>query len=112
MAVISETSGQLPVLAFGILGAVFVGDATVTFVRRHRRGANVAQAHRDHAYQRLSRLVGDHRRVTLAGIALTILMAILATGGVLRAGLLLPALIRGYAIVGVALFAVERRAPM
>lgn len=49
-----------------ILGAVFFVDATVTLARRLLRGERVHQAHRSHAYQRLSRKWGSHRRVTLA----------------------------------------------
>jgi Fuc2NAc and GlcNAc transferase len=47
-----------------LLGA-FIVDATVTLLRRWLRGARVAQAHRSHAYQRLSRKYRSHRRVTL-----------------------------------------------
>ena len=48
-----------------ILGAVFIADAVVTFVRRLARGENVVLAHRMHGYQRLARVWSSHRRVTL-----------------------------------------------
>jgi Fuc2NAc and GlcNAc transferase len=47
------------------LGGVFFVDATVTLVRRAIRGERLHEAHRSHAYQRLARLWGSHRRVTV-----------------------------------------------
>jgi Fuc2NAc and GlcNAc transferase len=46
------------------LGA-FVVDATMTLVRRFLRGAHLTEAHRTHAYQKLSRKYGSHQKVTL-----------------------------------------------
>jgi len=48
-----------------ILGGVFFVDATMTLVRRLLRGERIHEAHRSHAYQRLARRWGSHRRVTL-----------------------------------------------
>lgn len=48
-----------------ILLGVFIVDATVTLLRRLLRGARVYEAHRSHAYQYASRLVGRHAPVTL-----------------------------------------------
>jgi Fuc2NAc and GlcNAc transferase len=48
------------------LGGVFFADATVTLVRRFVRRERLHEAHRNHAYQWLSRRWGSHRRVTLA----------------------------------------------
>ncbi|MDO4906092.1 MAG: hypothetical protein Q4A16_11220 [Lautropia sp.] len=48
-----------------ILGALFITDATVTLIRRLLSGQNVGDAHRSHAYQRLSRRLGSHARATL-----------------------------------------------
>lgn len=61
-------AGRSSVWVWLILTAAFSVDATVTLWRRWRRGANPAVAHRSHAYQRLSRRYGSHRRVTL-GVA-------------------------------------------
>ena len=49
-----------------ILGGVFFVDATLTLLRRLRRGERVYQAHRSHAYQHLARRWGSHLRVTVA----------------------------------------------
>ena len=53
----------------------FVIDAAYTFLRRLRRGENVLEAHRSHAYQRLVVAGRTHRQVTvlyaaLAGVGL------------------------------------------
>jgi len=47
-----------PVLVFG----PFIGDATVTLVRRLARGERIWQAHLDHYYQRMVRMGLGHRR--------------------------------------------------
>lgn len=54
------------------LGGVFLADATVTLMRRALRGERLADAHRSHAYQRLSRRLGGHRPVTLGVLALNV----------------------------------------
>ena len=55
-----------------ILLGVFVVDASVTLGRRLMRGDNVAQAHRSHAYQALSRNLGSHRAVTIIAGAINL----------------------------------------
>ncbi len=55
-----------PLLVF----APFIGDATLTLVRRISRGERPWQAHRDHYYQRLVRLGFGHRRTAYVGYAL------------------------------------------
>jgi Fuc2NAc and GlcNAc transferase len=49
-----------------ILLGCFMVDATTTLLRRVRRGDKFHQAHRSHAYQHASRLLGGHLPVTLA----------------------------------------------
>jgi Fuc2NAc and GlcNAc transferase len=49
-----------------ILLGVFIVDATVTLCRRVLRGDKFYEAHRSHAYQYASRILGGHRPVTLA----------------------------------------------
>jgi Fuc2NAc and GlcNAc transferase len=55
-----------------ILLGVFIVDATVTLLRRSLRGAQIAQAHRSHAYQRLTRKYGSHLRVTLGVLCINL----------------------------------------
>lgn len=66
-----------------ILAAGFCTDATVTLVRRALSGDRWFSAHRLHAYQKLSRRWGSHRRATLLYLVITLLwlypLAYLAT---------------------------------
>lgn len=56
-----------------ILLGVFIVDATLTLCRRVLRGKKFYQAHRSHAYQYASRILGAHRPVTLAIGAINVL---------------------------------------
>jgi Fuc2NAc and GlcNAc transferase len=55
-----------------ILLGVFIVDATVTLCRRVFRGEKFYEAHRSHAYQYASRILGAHRPVTLVVCAINI----------------------------------------
>ena len=61
-----------PVLTFG----PFIGDATITFLKRLVRGGRVWQAHRDHYYQRMVRMGLGHRGTAWLGY-----LAMLACAG-------------------------------
>lgn len=65
----SISSGWLTLPQWLLLASLFAVDATVTLLVRFFRGENVTQAHRSHAYQRLSRKLGDARPVTYAAAA-------------------------------------------
>ena len=54
---------------------LFVGDASLTFVRRLRNGERVFDAHRSHLYQRLTPSKAMHRPVTKLYLALAMLSA-------------------------------------
>ena len=60
-----------PLLVFG----PFIGDATLTLLRRLARGERVWQAHREHYYQRLVRMGAGHRGAALTGYALMLCCA-------------------------------------
>ena len=66
------SSGQLSIWAWLILYGAFFVDATVTLLRRFTRGEPLSIAHRSHAYQRLSRRLGSHRKVTLGYLAVNV----------------------------------------
>jgi Fuc2NAc and GlcNAc transferase len=55
-----------------ILGGIFFVDTTVTLTRRLANGERIYQAHRNHAYQWLSRRWGSHRLVTVAVILVNV----------------------------------------
>jgi Fuc2NAc and GlcNAc transferase len=112
MAVASEAKRSVPLIAFALLGGVFVFDATVTLIRRVLRGRRLSEAHRDHAYQRLSRAWGSHRSVTMAAGAVTIVLSVLAIGATLRPAFAGPALVIAALVLSGVMIAVERRSPM
>ena len=66
-----------PLLVF----APFIGDATVTLVRRLLRAERVWQAHRDHYYQRLVRMGFGHRGTAYLAYAAMLLCAAAALAG-------------------------------
>ena len=66
------TENRLSFWAWLILLGVFIVDATVTLVRRWARGARLADAHRSHAYQRLSRRFHSHLKITLGVICINV----------------------------------------
>lgn len=73
LALLSVREGWLTYPVWLVLGTVFVADASVTLLRRMLAGERWFEAHRSHAYQRLSRRWGSHRRVTLLAIAVNLL---------------------------------------
>ena len=76
-ALATVAAGWLPAAAWLILGAVFASDATVTLGRRVAAGRRWHEAHRSHAYQRLSRRWAGagrkgHARVAWLALALNL----------------------------------------
>ncbi len=112
LATASENHGSVPLVAFAIIGGVFIADATVTLLRRIARGERPTDAHRDHAYQRLARAWGNHRSVAWRAAAATVLLAVLGAVGTIVPQLALPALLVAGLLLASLLLAAERRAPM
>jgi UDP-GlcNAc:undecaprenyl-phosphate/decaprenyl-phosphate GlcNAc-1-phosphate transferase len=67
-----------PILVF----SPFVTDATVTLLKRVRRKENLAQAHRNHYYQRLVQMGWGHRNTAIAEYALMLLAGASALWGI------------------------------
>jgi Fuc2NAc and GlcNAc transferase len=72
LALASARTAPAAIFVWVVLGGVFFVDATVTFARRLLRGARVHQAHREHAYQWLSRRWASHRTTVLATMLLNL----------------------------------------
>jgi UDP-GlcNAc:undecaprenyl-phosphate/decaprenyl-phosphate GlcNAc-1-phosphate transferase len=66
-----------PVLVFG----PFIGDATITLLKRAVKGERVWRAHRDHYYQRLVRMGLGHRGTALLGYTVMLVCAAGALAG-------------------------------
>ncbi|HKH93428.1 MAG TPA: glycosyltransferase family 4 protein [Gemmatimonadaceae bacterium] len=112
LAVASENAGALPLLAWVILTAVFVVDATITLVRRALRGERWYAAHRSHAYQRAVQLGRGHAWVTTSVLLLDLALCALAAVAWRWHPLLLPALGASIVLVGLVYVVVERQCPM
>jgi glycosyltransferase WbpL len=65
-------TGRFSIWFWLILLGAFIVDATVTLLRRWLRGARLAQAHRSHAYQRLSRRYRSHLKITLGVLGVNV----------------------------------------
>lgn len=112
LAAASENRGAVSLVTFAIIGGVFITDATVTLIRRITRRHRPADAHRDHAYQRLARVWGSHRAVTLRAVAVTSILALLAAAATTIPRLLVPAFGGACVLLASLVIATERRAPM
>jgi Fuc2NAc and GlcNAc transferase len=58
-----------------ILGLFWV-DATLTLIRRAQNGESLSQAHRKHAYQRITQAGWSHQKTVLIGMGINIIGAI------------------------------------
>jgi Fuc2NAc and GlcNAc transferase len=74
LAIIAARDNPIAIFEFVILGAVFIVDATVTFVRRIARNERYDVGHRTHGYQRLSRCWGSHRSVTVSVLVTNVVL--------------------------------------
>lgn len=70
LAIVSDQQTNVPVWIWLLLLSVFIVDATVTLLRRLVRRTKVFQAHRCHAYQHATTLLGSHLKVTTSVIAI------------------------------------------
>jgi UDP-N-acetylmuramyl pentapeptide phosphotransferase/UDP-N-acetylglucosamine-1-phosphate transferase len=70
--------GVWPVWFPALVFAPFIGDASVTLLRRLSRGEKFWQAHREHYYQRMVRLGVGHARTALAWYLLMLAGVVLA----------------------------------
>lgn len=62
------------VLVWMILSGVFFFDATITLIRRYRNGEIILQAHKKHAYQRLTQAGWSHSKVVIYSIFVNIIL--------------------------------------
>jgi Fuc2NAc and GlcNAc transferase len=66
LLLLSVIAGALSLWMAVLLVMAFMGDATVTLLRRMLRGERWYEGHRQHAYQHLAVRWGSHGKVTLA----------------------------------------------
>ena len=73
LGLVGWRDGWVPAPVWVLLMSPFLIDTAWTLLARLRRGAPLAQAHREHLYQRLARRWRSHRAVALALLALHLL---------------------------------------
>lgn len=79
VAIIGQRDYDIPLGAFVILFAVFIGDTAYTLVRRALRGAPVWQAHKEHLYQRAVQSGLPHASVTGKMLLISVIIALPAS---------------------------------
>jgi len=77
-AIFSENAGTVPLLAWGILLGVFLTDATLTLLRRIVQRERWYEAHRSHVYQLAVQAGYSHSQVTVAVVAINLVLAVLS----------------------------------
>lgn len=102
-SLVTIASDVLAMPSWLILVVAFTTDATITLLRRIRRGEPPTQAHRRHAYQQLSRRHG-HLAATLSYAAITGLWAVPLAALANRADALWAWGLVGLAYVPIAVF--------
>ncbi len=65
LALMTIKMGTVSYATWILLGTAFLCDATTTLIQRFLRRERWTEPHRSHAYQRLSRRWGSHRKVVL-----------------------------------------------
>lgn len=106
VALASEAGGHVPLLIWAILAAVFIVDATITIARRFRHG-HWRDAHRSHAYQRLTQAGWTHARVSSAVGLINMGLAGIAWWALQDRTMLIPAVLIAFSLVSVAYVGVE-----
>jgi len=77
-AVRANETGALPFPASVLLLGPFLFDVTFTLIRRGREGKKIGEAHKEHLYQRLSRVWGSHAKVSLLYAGFSVVTGTLA----------------------------------
>jgi len=109
-AVFAAHSNALPLPASILLLGPFLFDVTFTLIRRRREGKPLGAPHKEHLYQRLSRVWGSHAKVSLlyAGFSCATGVLALTYAGRSELGKLLSLVLPTLAMLGFA--ALVRRA--
>lgn len=112
LALWSERQAGPPLVLWAVLLGVFIGDATVTLIRRILAGERWYAPHRSHAYQRAVAALGAHRPVTLSTCVVTIVLSALSWWAWTNPAALPIVIPLALALLAGAHFLVERLQPM
>lgn len=92
-------SGAWPIWFPALVFSPFIGDASVTLIRRLLRGEKFWQAHREHYYQRMVRLGTGHAATALTWYLVMFVGIILALWALARSTALQWGIVAGWAVV-------------
>ncbi|WP_321840485.1 MraY family glycosyltransferase [Paraburkholderia bannensis] len=92
-------SGVWPIWFPVFVFAPFIGDATVTLLRRLSRGEKFWQAHREHYYQRMVRLGAGHAFTALAWYLVMLTGIALALSALGRSVIMQWGILAGWSVV-------------
>lgn len=110
LAFVGDNTASIPALAWMLLLAVFVCDATLTLLWRIARGVKCSEPHREHAYQRLIDGGVSHRQLALGLLLINVLLLWPMVLITMRWPALLPGVIAViYALLAVIWYLVQRR---
>lgn len=112
LAVASERNASVPLVVWGILGGVFIVDATATLFRRVLNGERWYEAHRSHAYQRAVQSGFSHARVTTAVLLINVCLGVMAWFAVIHPPWRLPIFLVALGGLGGIYLWIEKRMPM
>ena len=73
-----ERSGSAPAMIWAVLLSVFVVDATLTLFKRIKERKNLAEAHRDHLYQKAVISGMSHRAISAFVLLLSVVASLAA----------------------------------
>jgi Fuc2NAc and GlcNAc transferase len=77
-AIYEQNTETVPIIVFLIISSIFWFDATLTLVRRFFNKEKLTDAHKKHAYQRLTQSGYSHQKTVIYAIVLNILNFIIA----------------------------------
>ena len=73
---IDSLNHNTPLYSWLVLLGLFWVDATLTLIRRARKHEKLSQAHRKHAYQRITQAGWSHQKTVLTGMGINIIGAV------------------------------------
>lgn len=108
-SIIGERRYNVPLSAFVLLYAVFIGDAGYTLARRALKGEQLWRAHKEHLYQRATQSGLSHSTVTIMVLLLSMILCLPASLEMSRNGPRALWLVLSALLLGAATLLVKRR---
>ena len=104
-----QNTQDVSVLFFLIITGAFWYDATITLYRRWRNKEKLSEAHRKHAYQRLTQSGLSHQQVTIGLWGVNLALLGLAYVGILFSGFIWAAFILALLLLAAVMYYADRR---